>query len=57
MQRPLPAEASKAARDEKARGAASVNEGILVWVGGTLVPRHMAKVGGRWAMLFTSFCL
>lgn len=44
MQRPLLAEAASAARDAKAEGAAAVNEGILVWVGGGLVPRDMAKV-------------
>lgn len=44
--RPLQAEASNAARDEKAKGAAAPNEGILVWVGGGLVPRDMAKVSG-----------
>lgn len=44
--RPLRAEASNAARDKKAGGAAAANEGILVWVGGGLVPRDMAKVGG-----------
>ena len=48
VQRPLPAEASNAARDEKALGAAAVNEGLLVWVGGELVPRDMAKVCGPW---------
>lgn len=51
MQRPLPAEAENAARDEKANGAAAPNEDILVWVGAGLVPRNMAKVcrtgGGR----------
>lgn len=31
-------------RDEKAQGAAAANEGLLVWVGGGLVPRDMAKV-------------
>ncbi|CAM9144744.1 unnamed protein product [Ectocarpus sp. 6 AP-2014] len=44
VQRPLPAEAGSAARDAKAEGAAAANEGILVWVGGGLIPRDMAKV-------------
>lgn len=43
--RPLPPTKEHARRDEIAAGAAAVNEGILVWVGGTLIPRDMAKVG------------
>lgn len=35
---------NNAARDEKAKGAAAPNEDVLVWVGGGLVPRDMAKV-------------
>ncbi|CAM9844422.1 unnamed protein product [Pylaiella littoralis] len=44
VQRPLQALAANAARDEKAKRVAAVNEGILVWVGDCLVPRDMAKV-------------
>ncbi|CAM9558395.1 unnamed protein product, partial [Hapterophycus canaliculatus] len=44
VQRPLPAEVDNTTRDEKAEGAAAANEDILVWVGGGLVLRNMAKV-------------
>lgn len=41
--RPLPS-TSSSGRDEVALGASLPNENVLVWVGGGLVPRHMAKV-------------
>ena len=42
--RALPASADAAGKEETALAAAASNEGIFVWVGGQLLPRHMAKV-------------
>ena len=42
--RALPARSEAAGREETALGPAKANEGILVWVGGHLLPRAMAKV-------------
>lgn len=42
--RALPARAEAADQEETALGPVTANEGILVWVGGHLLPRRMAKV-------------
>lgn len=42
--RALPASAATACEEETVLLHATANEGILVWVGGQLLPRHMAKV-------------
>ena len=42
--RALPARAATFGQEEAALSPATANEGILVWVGGQLLPRHMAKV-------------
>ena len=42
--RAVPARAEAAGREETALGPAAGNKGILVWVGGHLLPRRMAKV-------------
>lgn len=42
--RALPARAEAADQEETALGPVTADEGILVWVGGHLLPRRMAKV-------------